>query len=366
MPEIWTREVVDVVKKHYVAVAVNGRTTDLQKLFNSNNPQLGLSGAGGNLYCLTPAGKPLLAQSEYDWAMNPLRALEAWQRLPAAERRPGAIQVKHDAARFIPFSRFVEATPTGKNKYVVDGNISPILNELNKPLEPPPGGLIVKVNYRMMTWENGKARHAKPQDFERPDHYEVRRRHHYEAHPDFMWLTEPEWRSLIPTRAKEGETVDVPTAVQERILRFHIHPYNLYEGFLALKKDHMRGGELKLNVESVSATQIRLRLEGQAETGLTYEKTQQQLADGQDALGYEPRLLGYIEYDRNQDEITRFDMVAFGEMYGGFVKSYDAEQLRRSGRQPMGVAFELADPTVPANLVWPMAACHPVCYFCGY
>ena len=225
----------------------------------------------------------------------------------------------------------------------------------------------MKVNYRLMTWDDGQARHAKPDDFPRPDHYEVKKLHHYEAHPDFMWLTEPERRSLVPDQAKVGDSFPVPGAVEERILRFHIHPYNVVGGgFLGLKKDHMRAGELTLTVESASASRVRLRLEGTAKTGLDYDEAQRRMANNKDALGYEPRLLGYIQYDHGQDAITRFDMVAFGEMYGGFAKAYGAEELKRPGRQPMGVSFELADPNVPANRVWPRAACHTVSYFCRY
>ena len=102
---------------------------------------------------------------------------------------------------------------------------------------------------------------------------------------------------------------------------------------------------MTLTVESADANSVKLRLDGAT-----------LLATGPDPAkakrGYDAALLGYIEYDRAKDRLTRFDLVATGDHWGEGRFTGGA----RPGRKPMGVAFELARGDKPADAVPPQAA----------
>jgi hypothetical protein len=64
------------------------------------------------------------------------------------------------------------------------------------------------------------------------------------------------------------------------------------------------------------------------------------------------RLLGHIGIDRATRMIDRFDVVAVGDHWGQGTFTGGA----RPGRQPLGIAFELAGGKSAADLVPPQAA----------
>src|SRR5207248_10291281 len=69
-----------------------------------------------------------------------------------------------------------------------------------------------------------------------------------------------------------------------------------------------------------------------------------------DQWGYEPRLLGYIDYDRRQKVITRFDVVALGDHFG---RLGICDSAARVGVQPLGISFELVSGDAPADRIPP-------------
>jgi len=69
--------------------------------------------------------------------------------------------------------------------------------------------------------------------------------------------------------------------------------------------------------------------------------------------GYQPRLVGLLQYDRAQRRLKQFDVVAIGNQWGsGSLTARDA----RPGRTPLGVAFELVSGDSPANQIAPQGA----------
>jgi hypothetical protein len=68
--------------------------------------------------------------------------------------------------------------------------------------------------------------------------------------------------------------------------------------------------------------------------------------------GFDVQLLGWIDYDRSKKAITRFDAVAVGDHWGEGRFTGGA----RPGRNPLGIAFELATGDDPGDRVPPQAA----------
>jgi hypothetical protein len=287
-------------------------------------------GASANLAVVTASGRRLGAASG---PLDLWRALREFRSLPVSETAPGAVRVG-------------ERRPA---------------DSLRAPPSPSPGGLILKLYYRALAREAGtELRRAEKKDFfhsysmaknpRNPSEIGsidsvISNKAFYEAQPDFMWLTEAEWKSLLPASPIPGAATEVPAAITERLFRFHLVPIMAYAESIGWAKKDIRGGKMTLIVEEVSKDKVRLRLEGVALLGATFESASKHV------WGYEPHLLGYLEYHPAEQKITRFDIVALGDAYGKL-----REIFCRPGRQPLGVAFGLVHADVPANRVFPRGA----------
>src|SRR5687768_10918458 len=121
------------------------------------------------IYCLTADGELLAAKNagqRPDVMRETLRAgLEAWRKLPDDRRRPGAVRVEDEGTPDPAYAR-----------------------------TPPPGGLIVTVSTRILDrTDDGFCRGTCPT------------RGGEAAARDHLWLTEAEWRSLVPADPKPGD-----------------------------------------------------------------------------------------------------------------------------------------------------------------
>ncbi len=279
-------------------------------------PRKGEGGATRQgIYCFTADGQLLTyknAGQNPDVMRETIRdGLRAWQRLPEDRRKPGAITVEDLANPDPQYAR-----------------------------TPPPGGLVVNVYTRILDHEqDGLCRGT------------CSVRGGEAAARDHLWLTEAEWKSLIPDDPKPGERVPLPAAVAERILRFHLTDNTRGEPPM-WRRDEIRSQNLTLTVAEVTPAAVRLRLDGSA-----------LLATRADAAkaerGFDVRLLGYIGYDRAKKAIDRFDVVAVGDHWGEGTFTRRA----RPGRMPLGVAFELASGKAAGDLVPPQAARETNAYF---
>ena len=245
----------------------------------------------GNYWFLcTASGKVLGTQ---DLALP--RWLAAWDNLPASERRRGAVTIE-DRGPFDP---------------------------KNAPPQPPPGALIIKVYGRGLERDATGHLYA-PTAFRLGASKTMIKA---EPQRDFLWLTEAEWRSLIPPQPIEGMTFSVPASIRNRICSFHLA--NMTLGFAPpWSRDQIRSAEFTLTVYHVSSSSICLRLDGTAQLA-----SEPNLAKAK--RGYDVALLGFLEYNVPTKAFRRFDVVALGDDWGAF----EAYGLAR--RYPLGIAFEL-------------------------
>jgi hypothetical protein len=243
---------------------------------------------------------------------------EAWKRwnaLPATERRPGAVQV---------------------------GERGPVDAEHAEPV-PPPRSLALQLYYRSLAYgPEGQLRLAQPKDF--PN---ARRFYIYEAQPGKWWLTETEWKALIPERPEPGKRFPAPDGVRDQLVRRFLNPTLAFGAVGAWRKEDVRAAELRLIVEEASPEHLQLRVEGHALLGKTFDPDLKvELKDGQPVgVGYEPRLWGHLKYNRKSGHFTRFEVVALGEYYGKLHGSFF--DVYRPGRQPVGIVFQLAEENSP-------------------
>ena len=266
-------------------------------------------GAGGStrqgIYVLTAGGRLLAFRNHRDpEAVRALLAegLRLWRQIPAAERRPGAIEVP----------------PLAK----VDPRYSHA---------PPPGGLVVNVYTRILDRDargqvcRGSCRVAGGD----------------QAAHDHLWLTEAEWKSLLPADAGPGFKVHLPRRLMLRLVRFHLVDNTRGEP-PPWEPREVRQARLVLTVEEAGPAGTRLRLDGSA---LLATDPNPKRAE----RGFDVRLLGYLHYDAGKKALDRFDLVAVGDHWGEGNFNGGA----RPGRTPLGVAFRLARGDAPADRVPP-------------
>jgi hypothetical protein len=307
-------EVIRLVRESYVPVAGDDwyqrRRQDPEgEFFRHVADQGPRKGEGGStrqgIYLLTANGRLLAYRNNRD--PDVMRAmlqdgLRAWQKLPDDERRPGAVTV----------------APPGKA-------------DPRYERTPPPGGLVLNVYTRILDRDAGGR-------FSRGT---CRVQGGAEAAHDHLWLTEAEWRSLIPAAPKAGESFPVPRRLMLRILRFHLVDNTRGEP-PAWSLGQLRKAEMKLTVQETGPAGLKLRLDGSA---LLATAADPDRAD----RGFDVRLLGYLHYDVRRKVIDRFDVVAVGDHWGESRLTRGA----RPGRQPLGVAFGLTGGDTPADRVPP-------------
>ncbi len=324
-------EIVRLGREHFVAVACDDwyqrRRRDAEGEFFINVANQGpRKGDGGStrqgIYILTASGTLLSwknAGQNPNVMLEMMRdGLQKWKRLPESQRAPGAIKVPEHGKVDTDYHR-----------------------------QPPAGGLIVKVYARALDRKDAVPTRRRTFDLNSAlfDDAQCAVGSGDEAARDHLWLTEAEWRSLIPNSPEAGARFPVPPKVAERILRFHLVDNTRGEPPL-WRRNEIRTNDLSLTVESVSPAEVQLRLDGQAvlATDADLEKA---------SRGYQPHLAGVIKYDRKLRRITQFDAVAVGDHWGSGAFT---RRNTRVGRTPLGVAFELASGESPTDLIPPQAA----------
>jgi len=266
--------------------------------------------ASGKTTVITASGKKL---GDVSWGGEQQRLqsldkiLNAWEALPEAERKPG---LKVDYGMADPKKPFVE---------------------------PPANALIVRVHNRMFERDGeGKLRYTEPEDFAEGEGRNGAARLR-ESAQDMMWIPKNEWQAFIPADPKKGQSFPAPASFALRLFRFHLDPERgLGEG-LTFGGARADAGKLTCTVEEGTPAMVRLRLEGSA-------RLVQGRPDGKQT-SYEPALLGYLTYDVSAKAITRFDLMALGDVT-------NTPRGVRPGAHPLGIAFQLVrQPTVAERVV---------------
>jgi hypothetical protein len=242
------------------------------------------------------------------------KVIDEFQKLPEAERKPGAIVVPalEPEKRVIPV--------------------------------PPEGGLIFKVHARFLSRdEKGALRHAKPEDFPRGG-----KTMQLQPNTEYMWLTREEWQSLVPATPVKGDKLPVAKAISERMARFHLSPIRALtgeDGIVSPKA--IKKAVLTVVVDDVTPDRIRLGLEGHVQWGSDFDAAKDALKAG---MGFTTQIHGILEYDRVKKAFVRFDIAAPGEVWGSFG---EAKQAVRDGRSPVGFALELGSSASPTDRIPP-------------
>ena len=224
--------------------------------------------------------------------------------------------------------------------------------------EPPKNGLVLKVhtralardesgNYRNVTIDDYPLKKGNVKSFQEHSHY-------FGPNTDYMWITEAEWRGLVSGPFVKGEKREVIQQIADRLSIFHLMPRRLTSEGASWSKSQLKTAKLSLIVDDVSESKVRFRAIGFAHLGSTYDASKATSPNGPLAFGYEAPLHGILEYDRKKDVITRFDLVALGDVWGRWGDANGKSQtVERPGRNPVPIAFELATGASPTERLAP-------------
>lgn len=278
--------------------------------------------SSGYMSCVSPSGKWLGHEP------SP-KVLEAFANLPENEREPNAVKVP---------------------------DLKP--SEALIPM-PPEGGLVLRVHGRFLARdEHQNLRPIQGDDFPQLRGNESKigyLRFLFEPNTEYMWLTKEEWQTLVPTKPVKGDRLAVPTAISERMARFHLSPRRALtseDGIVA--KEKIKAAELSMIVDDVSPERIRLLLVGFVHHGSDYDEAKATSPNGPLGFGYESPIHGMLEYDRRKEVFDRFDMIAPGEVWGRWGDANGKSlTIERPGRSPLGFAFELAKGDSPTDRLPP-------------
>jgi hypothetical protein len=296
--------------------------------FPETNKMPYFTGASGRIHGLTASGKFLCKHTPGAICRDcdPATALQGWNDLPDSQRKPGAIQVGS----------------AGKSDPKIPG--------------PPEGGLILQV------YESRLAGDLKG-ELRRREKHETFSWGAYEPGRDQVWLSQTEWKTLVPPERKKGTRYSLPAAVASRMMA-RLTDWSEANG-AHWQPEHVRSYDLTLTVEDVSATAIRVRLEGSVRLAhdapiesVRYHSALRPLhhPDPKAFARYDGQMLGYLSYDLDKKAFTRFDVVALGEYVGPLLNPYrndDKQSFYLIKPCPLGVSFGIA----PPGLVVPPAGC---------
>jgi hypothetical protein len=339
---MWTPEMTRIIREQFIAVAVSGHVAMSRKDGEGDFLRatgIKLAGAGGNMECLTAGGTRLGSFYPAGGTEHNHRDLQEimkkWQALPESERLPGAVRV-----------------PEG-------GPVAPNVRSIS----PPANALILRTYHRILSRDpDGSVRKARRTDYPQlqgeADTWQTSYGEKWEAQPDFMWIRETEWKSLVPANPRKGDRFPLLESVADRMTRAHLGLTMAYGECGISAKSTVRSRSLSLTVTAVSDDEVQLRLEGAAALGADYATVEARdrkgSKQGESVQGFEPKVLGYLTFDRKADAFTRFDVIALGDAYG--TPWGDHHFLYRPGRYPIGISFELVAGSKPAERIPPRAA----------
>ncbi len=335
----WNDDTIKLIKEKFVAASVptwvcRAKSPEGEFLRGAGIHKQWVT-SSGYMTCVSASGKLLGRRPSK-------QVLEKFKELPEEERKAGAIKVPDlkPSERVIP--------------------------------SPPNGGLVLRVHARFLTLNPaGKLLPATTADFPlmraKP---KVMRGWEKFLHPntEYMWLTQAEWKSLIPSKPAKGQKVRVRSIIPERMARFHLTPKRATtsEGGI-VRKRAVRVAQMDLIVESVSPTNLRMRAEGQIHWGSDYDAKKATSPNGPLRMGFESRLYGHLVYDRKMRRFTRFDLVASGWVWGRWGDANNRSMvIERPGRAPFGFALELATGDTPTDRIPPGGNGHYVSKRTGY
>ena len=279
-------------------------------------------GAGGNHVVVVTAGGEVIAKQDLRLRKRELAiALEAYRRLPKGQRTPEPPDpsLAKAAQRPVP--------------------------------QPPENGLILRGYCTYMqpdvrAGQEGRLIRSREYYYkENPDRWAA------ETQSDLLWLTEAEWKSLIPADPKPGAKVEAADAIQKRF--YGTIGIDYMEG--SVNSLPVRESTFTLTVAEVSDAKLLLRVEGRAAMGKPLDD---QSRDQPETRGCELRIVGEISYDRAQRKIDRLDIAGVGRAWGNKMNYVGREVRLADHPWHYGIACELVTTRTPANLIPPYNLVH--------
>jgi hypothetical protein len=172
-----------------------------------------------------------------------------------------------------------------------------------------------------------------------------------------LWLTEAEWKSLLPDNPRPGATTVVPSQLVKRICLFGMRSATAWHVEHFWDPDSVRRGEIKLTTLEATAASVRLRVHGSVlllKKSRIRTRSDSQIETPPDLEDrYDARVEGLLVYDRRQQKITRWEMVVLGDHQGAYWPNINAKPRRNFTSEPvaLGFAFELdqSDYELPAE-----------------
>lgn len=324
----WTAKDFQLVRDNFIAVSIClGQANDngAQNKFLMSCYPKGI-GTGNALLAATASGKHLARVGH-----RVDLALAEWNKLPEKERKPGAVQV--DGLNGKEF-------------------------QTHWLYERAPGMLIAKVYTRPLTRNaKGEVTFGTRGNIAVPaDRGPAREWGPADLGWDHLWLTEAEWKSLLPANPRVGDKTPVPGPLVERMVRNHI-VLEVQGATRAHAAEQILSRNMTLTVEEVSSAGVGLRLDGSVL--LAHPSGKGAEVNKNVGYGFDGKYLGYLNYNATKKAFDRFDVVAFGESWsdgGNFHGS-------RPGRHWTGIAFELPRADVKAPILPPACLGNGDSYF---
>ena len=172
-----------------------------------------------------------------------------------------------------------------------------------------------------------------------------------ETQSDMLWLTEKEWRSLIPAEPGPGRPYEVSAEIQRRL-------------FSTLGIDYMEGsvnalpvGESKLTLRPTGASggYEVLDVQGYGKMGKPEGSDTKTAAR---TRGCKVEIFGKIRYDAKKRKIVSVDIAGLGKAWGNKME-YTKRAIRIEDYPwHYGIALELVTGTTPYDLVPPYNLLH--------
>jgi hypothetical protein len=219
-----------------------------------------------------------------------------------------------------------------------------VAGELKPQPSPPPRGLVLTIYDRPLGRSPAPAGAESRYRLPEGDDFGGFRTHAPHGQRSALWLKEEEWKSLIPESPQKGHAQKVATKLAKRIWLYGLVPQTLWVVEETWKPDSVRDGELNVTVEEVTPRMIQVRLHGTvllSGPGVLREWPSGKFIKNLENR-YEARLEGTLVYDRDQQRIARWDMVALGDYAGRwFAGNNGWKEATRETPLALGFAFEL-------------------------
>ncbi|MSQ96460.1 MAG: hypothetical protein EXR98_18165 [Gemmataceae bacterium] len=175
---------------------------------------------------------------------------------------------------------------------------------------------------------------------------------------DYLWLTEADWKTLVPAEMKKGHQYALPKSLVKKIVCDPLtHNAWARNPPIWWNPKHLRSLEVDLTVTEVTATNVLICLQGtvlleaplkDAFNGHRAKTRKGEPIVGDHKLKFDGRMLGYLAYDLQKKALTRFDVVALGDYVGFYC---DTNGLGEILSLPLGVAYTVdTGPPVPPGL----------------